>query len=134
MSYRAGFRNATATNLERNVRRRRSQDCVVDLLTPQELKTRFPSRLAFRSEGKGFSGGLVDGDERRGFNFEVDNDYFEQVVWPAVAHRFPAFEAARCHRTWSGLYEQNELDGNPVIGRWSRVRISIPLPAFPATG
>ena len=79
------------------------------------------ARLAFRSEGKGFSGGLVDGDERRGFNFEVDHDYFERVVWPAVAHRFPTFEAARCHRTWSGLYEQNELDGNPVIGRWSRV-------------
>ncbi len=34
---------------------------------------------------------------------------------------FPAFEAAKCHRTWSGLYEQNELDGNPVIGAWSRV-------------
>ena len=79
------------------------------------------ARLAFRSEGKGFSGGLVDGNERRGFNFEVDHDYFERVVWPAVAHRFPAFEAAKCHRTWSGLYEQNELDGNPVIGRWSRV-------------
>ena len=79
------------------------------------------ARLAFRSEGKGFSGGLVDGDERRGFNFEVDHDYFERVVWPAVAHRFPAFEAAKCHRTWSGLYEQNELDGNPVIGAWSRV-------------
>src|SRR5207253_1032377 len=79
------------------------------------------ARLAFRSEGKGFSGGLVDGSERRGFNFEVDHDYFERVVWPAVAHRFPAFEAAKCHRTWSGLYEQNELDGNPVIGRWSRV-------------
>ncbi len=74
------------------------------------------ARLAFRSEGKGFSGGLVDGDERRGFNFEVDHDYFERVVWPAVAHRFPAFEAAKCHRTWSGLYEQNELDGNPIIG------------------
>src|SRR2546430_1041837 len=79
------------------------------------------ARLAFRSEGKGFSGGVVDGNERRGFNFEVDHDYFERVVWPAVAHRFPAFEAAKCHRTWSGLYEQNELDGNPVIGRWSRV-------------
>ena len=79
------------------------------------------ARLAFRSEGSGFSGGLVDGDERRGFNFEVDHDYFERVVWPAVAHRFPAFEAAKCHRTWSGLYEQNELDGNPVIGRWSRM-------------
>jgi len=77
------------------------------------------SRLAFRSEGKGFSGGLVDGSERRGFNFEVDHDYFENVVWPAVAHRFPPLEAAKCHRTWSGLYEQNELDGNPVIGAWN---------------
>jgi FAD-dependent oxidoreductase domain-containing protein 1 len=77
------------------------------------------ARLAFRSEGSGFSGGLVDGSEQRGFNFEVDHGYFERVVWPAVAQRFPVFEAARCHRTWSGLYEQNELDGNPVIGPWT---------------
>jgi glycine/D-amino acid oxidase-like deaminating enzyme len=78
------------------------------------------ARLAFRSEGKGFSGGLVDGSEQRGFNFDVDHDYFERVVWPAVAHRLPAFEAAKCHRTWSGLYEVNELDGNPVIGAWNK--------------
>ncbi|MFA5663804.1 NAD(P)/FAD-dependent oxidoreductase [Castellaniella sp.] len=77
------------------------------------------ARLAFRSEGQGYSGGLVDGDETRGFNFEVDHGYFERVVWPALAHRFPAFEAARCHRTWAGLYEVNELDGNPVIGAWN---------------
>jgi len=75
-------------------------------------------RLAFRSEGPGFSGGVVDGDEPRGFNFDVDHGYFERVVWPALAHRFPAFEAAKCHRTWAGLYEQCELDGNPVIGNW----------------
>lgn len=75
-------------------------------------------RLAFRSEGRGFSGGLVNGDEPRGFNFEIDHDHFERVVWPALAHRFPPFEAARCHRTWSGLYEQCELDGNPIIGNW----------------
>lgn len=77
------------------------------------------SRLAFRSEGQGYSGGLVDGSVVRGYNFEVDHSYFENVVWPAVAHRFPAFEAAKCHRTWSGLYEVNELDGNPVIGAWN---------------
>jgi glycine/D-amino acid oxidase-like deaminating enzyme len=77
------------------------------------------ARLAFRSEGNGFSGGLVDSNESRGFNFEVDHDYFDRVVWPAVANRFPAFEAVKCHRTWSGLYEQNELDGNPVIGPWN---------------
>jgi glycine/D-amino acid oxidase-like deaminating enzyme len=76
------------------------------------------NRLAFRSEGNGFSGGLVNSDEPRGFNFDVDHGYFERVVWPAVAHRFPPFEAAKCHRTWSGLYEQCELDGNPIIGNW----------------
>ena len=75
-------------------------------------------RMAFRSEGAGFSGGVVDGDEPRGFNFEVDHGYFERVVWPAVAHRFPPLEAAKCHRTWAGLYEQCELDGNPIFGNW----------------
>ena len=75
-------------------------------------------RMAFRSEGVGFSGGVVDASEPRGYNFDVDHHYFERVVWPAVAHRFPAFEAAKCHRSWSGLYEQCELDGNPIIGNW----------------
>lgn len=75
-------------------------------------------RMAFRSEGAGFSGGVVDSAEPRGFNFEVDPDYFERVVWPAAAHRFPPLEAAKCHRTWAGLYEQCELDGNPIIGNW----------------
>jgi FAD-dependent oxidoreductase domain-containing protein 1 len=77
------------------------------------------ARLAFRSEGPGFSGGLVDGEARRGFNFDVDHDYWQDIVWPAVAHRFPNLEVAKCQRTWSGLYEQNELDGNPVIGAWN---------------
>lgn len=75
-------------------------------------------RLAFRSEGQGFSGGLVDSNEARGFDFDVDHDYFERVVWPAAAHRFPPLESAKCHRTWAGLYEQCELDGNPIIGNW----------------
>lgn len=79
------------------------------------------NRMAFRSEGAGFSGGVVDSNEPRGFNFEVDHGYFERVVWPAAAHRFPPLEAARCHRTWAGLYEQCELDGNPVIGNWPGV-------------
>ncbi len=78
-------------------------------------------RMAFRSEGGGFSGGVVDSDEPRGFNFDVDEGYFERVVWPAAAHRFPPLEAARCHRTWSGLYEECELDGNPIIGNWPGV-------------
>lgn len=76
------------------------------------------ARLAFRPEGAGYTGTLVNSDEPRGFNFEIDHGYFEEAVWPALAHRFPAFEASKCHRTWVGMYEQCDLDGNPVIGNW----------------
>jgi len=77
-----------------------------------------PERLAFRPEGQGYSGGVVHSHEPYGFNFDVDHDHFERVVWPALARRFPPFEAVRCQRTWSGLYEQCTLDGNPILGPW----------------
>lgn len=75
-----------------------------------------PDRLAFRPEGKGYSGGVPTLEEPRGYNFEVDHDYFEEVVWPALAHRFPQFERTRCKSTLPGLYDQNDFDGNVIIG------------------
>jgi len=70
-----------------------------------------PKRLAFRPEGKGYSGGVPSLEEPRGYNFAVEHDYFERVVWPALAHRFPQFE-----NSLPGLYDQNDLDGNLIIG------------------
>jgi FAD-dependent oxidoreductase domain-containing protein 1 len=75
------------------------------------------SRLAMRPEGRGFTAGLVDWNEPRGFNFSVDHDYFNRVVWPAAAHRIPAFETLKEGQTWTGLYDQNELDANMILGR-----------------
>jgi glycine/D-amino acid oxidase-like deaminating enzyme len=77
-----------------------------------------PARLVSRPEGKGYSVGLVDGREPRGFNFDVDPGYFERVVWPALAARIPAFESLRLKREWAGLYDENELDGNMILGSW----------------
>ncbi len=74
------------------------------------------ARLAFRPEGKGYSGGVPTLAEPRGYNFETDHDYFDSVVWPALAHRFPQFERTKCKNTLPGLYDQNDLDGNVVIG------------------
>ena len=74
------------------------------------------ARLAFRPEGKGYSGGVPTLDEPRGYNFEVDHNYFEDVVWPALAHRFPAFEKTKVKSTLPGLYDQNDFDGNVIIG------------------
>ncbi len=69
-------------------------------------------RLAFRPEGTGYSGGVPTLAEPRGVNFAVDRNYFEDVVWPALAHRFPQFERTKCLRTLPGLYDQNDFDGN----------------------
>lgn len=76
------------------------------------------NRLAFRPEGKGYSGGVPSLLEPRGFNFEVDHDYFDNVVWPALAHRFRQFEKTKCRSSLPGLYDQNDFDGNPIIGPW----------------
>jgi glycine/D-amino acid oxidase-like deaminating enzyme len=73
-------------------------------------------RLAFRPEGTGYTGGVPTLNEPRGVNFGVDPRYFDDVVWPALAHRFPQFERTRCLRTLPGLYDQNDLDGNAIIG------------------
>lgn len=54
--------------------------------------------------------------EPRGYNFEADHNYFEEVVWPALAHRFPKFERTKCKNTLPGLYDQNDFDGNVIIG------------------
>ncbi|OBZ95663.1 FAD-dependent oxidoreductase [Pararhizobium polonicum] len=75
-----------------------------------------PERLAFRPEGKGYSGGVPTLAEPRGYNFEIDHDYFENIVWPALAHRFPQFEKTKCKNSLPGLYDQNDFDGNVIIG------------------
>jgi glycine/D-amino acid oxidase-like deaminating enzyme len=75
-----------------------------------------PERLAFRPEGRGYTGGVPTLSEPRGYNFEVDYTYFDRVVWPALAHRFPQFERTRCTSTMPGLYDQNDFDGNVIIG------------------
>ena len=75
-----------------------------------------PERLAFRAEGKGWTGGVPTLAEPRGYNFEINGKYFDEVVWPAIAHRFPSFERVKCLRTLAGLYDQNDFDGNMIIG------------------
>ena len=76
-------------------------------------------RLVCRPEGGGYSVGLVNSHEPPGFNFDTDPAYFESVVWPALAWRLPAFEALKLKSEWSGLYDENTLDGNMILGNWA---------------
>ena len=76
-----------------------------------------------RPEGEGFICGAspdaaddpdwVDNDPA---TQDVDWSFFEERVWPALAHRVPAFESIRPGRAWAGPYDMNLLDHNAIVG------------------
>ena len=51
------------------------------------------------------------------FSLEVDHALFDDVIWPALAHRIPGFEQLKMLRAWAGLYDYNLFDHSAVIGR-----------------
>lgn len=46
-----------------------------------------------------------------------DFSLFEEIAWPALAERIPAFEALRIERAWAGYYEFNTVDHNGLVGQ-----------------
>ncbi len=74
----------------------------------------------FRSEGRGFIGGWSPGDSDPDPDDlpldQPDLAQFEDRLWPALAHRVPAFESLRVQQAWAGYYEVHPLDHNALIG------------------
>ena len=77
-----------------------------------------PSGVYFRPEGKGYLAGRSDPDEPPGFNFTVEQSYFDDVIWPVLATRVPAFEALKGGQSWACHYENNQFDETLIIGPW----------------
>lgn len=77
-----------------------------------------PSGLWLRPEGRGYICGRSNPEEPPGYNFEVDHAYFDEVLWPLLAARVPAFQALKVGRSWACLYDLNRLDENLIIGPW----------------
>jgi glycine/D-amino acid oxidase-like deaminating enzyme len=92
----------------------RRQICLVNVhaedLVPGVDSTELPmivdaSDLYFHPDGAGFLAGFSIPEEAPGFDFEYDGkDYFEEFVWPRLAHRSSSFERCGHVRGWSGLY------------------------------
>jgi sarcosine oxidase len=83
-----------------------------------------PSGVYFRPEGPtyiaGFSPREGDADPDT-LDLVADRRPFESFVWPAVAHRVPAFDRLRLLDAWAGHYEVNTLDHNAIVGRHPRI-------------
>ena len=72
-----------------------------------------------RPEGAGYVCGISppEEDDPESWDIQVDWRWWEEVVWPALAERIPAFEAVKLTGAWAGPYDYNALDQNAVIGR-----------------
>ncbi|XP_037543177.1 FAD-dependent oxidoreductase domain-containing protein 1 [Nematolebias whitei] len=78
------------------------------------------SGVYFRREGLG--GNYITGvspeeaEEPDISNLEVDHQFFEDKVWPKLAHRVPAFEKLKVTGSWAGFYDYNTFDQNGLVG------------------
>lgn len=82
------------------------------------------SGIYFRPEGPSYITGYsprhgeADPDT---LDLEPDRSRFDSIVWPALAHRVPAFDELRLLDTWAGHYEVNTLDHNAIVGPHPRI-------------
>ncbi|KAG8434642.1 hypothetical protein GDO86_012850 [Hymenochirus boettgeri] len=74
----------------------------------------------FRREG--FGGNYIAGrspaeeEEPDISNLEVDHNFFQEKVWPCLAHRVTAFQSLKVKNAWAGYYDYNTYDQNGVLG------------------
>ena len=73
----------------------------------------------FRPEGGSFIAGIAPDpeDDLPDLPLVPEHGLFHDRLWPALAHRVPAFDAIRVTNAWAGYYEVNTFDHNAIIGR-----------------
>jgi glycine/D-amino acid oxidase-like deaminating enzyme len=118
---------------------RKRYSFVFDARTPLDRPlplTIDPSGVHLRSDGAAYLCGCPpDHDAAAAFDdFDLDHEIWEAKLWPAIAHRVPAFEAVKVRNAWIGHYAYNTLDQNAVIGPHDQVRNFLFMNGFSGHG
>ncbi len=73
----------------------------------------------FRPEGRTYVAGISppEADDPDTDDFEVIWPQFDEILWPALARRVPAFESLKVTRAWAGHYDLNLFDHNAIVGK-----------------
>jgi glycine/D-amino acid oxidase-like deaminating enzyme len=81
--------------------------------------TIFTNGLGVRPEGRSFLCNMAPppGHDPVTSKVEVDYALFDDVLWPTLAQRIPAFESIKLLNAYTCHYDVNTLDGNVIIGR-----------------
>jgi sarcosine oxidase len=96
-----------------------------------------PTGIYFRPEGPAYVSGWSPRDGQPDpdtLDLVADRAPFESLVWPALAHRVPAFDQLRLLDAWAGHYEVNTLDHNAIVGPHPRLRNLILANGFSGHG
>ena len=95
-----------------------------------------PTGVWFRPEGRFYIGGTTpaEGNDPAGAPLEVQHQEWDEMVWPALAARVPAFEAAKVVNSWAGYYEYNTFDQNGIVGRHPKIESVIFATGFSGHG
>jgi glycine/D-amino acid oxidase-like deaminating enzyme len=77
-----------------------------------------PTGMYFRPEGQYFIAGPPrrEDEPTDSTDLDVDHRLFEEVLWPLLAVRVPAFETIKLINAWAGFYEMNVFDHNALLG------------------
>ncbi len=82
-----------------------------------------PVGVHVRTDGRYYMAGCPPEDDPAvdPADFTADHTIWEDKVWPAIAHRIPAFERVKLVNSWVGHYAYNTLDQNAIVGPHTEV-------------